>query len=213
MPQQIETPKPKIRNLFEGRSFVAKISDAIRAPEPATFSAFPQGVHFSGQDDGEQIVLILRVHPIMLVKHFLEVIFILAIGLIIWFYSEQIFSGFEYQKMLASVLLIASGMLAVTVAFDSFIKWFYSVSIITTQRITRVTFDRISAHAVAETQLERVEDIRSDAPGFWSTFFDYGNIYIQTAGEEPEFLLKAIPRVRDVHDTIFDLLELKQPSH
>jgi hypothetical protein len=44
----------------------------------------------------------------------------------------------------------------------------------------------------------------------FSSIFDYGDVYIQTAGEKPEFEFKGVPRPRDIQDTLFDLMEMKQ---
>jgi hypothetical protein len=43
-----------------------------------------------------------------------------------------------------------------------------------------------------------------------ASIFDYGNLYVQTAGAKNEFDFCNIPRPRDVQDTILDLRELRR---
>jgi hypothetical protein len=101
-------------------------------------------------------------------------------------------------------------MLIGTFIIVTFFKWFFNVNIITTERIVDIDFDKIFYHNVAETQLERVEDVSHRPGGVWASFFDFGTVYVQTAGEQREFEFKDVPRPRDIQDTILDLLELKQ---
>ncbi|MBD3328984.1 hypothetical protein GF357_00615 [Candidatus Dojkabacteria bacterium] len=194
---------------YSKKSFIAKISDSTNRREPATFSAFPRGIGFSGQDVGEEIVLVLRRHPITLFTYFTTAFTILVVGVLAYVLAPEFFL-IENIELLSITILLGTIILVSSVIFDTFVKWFYEVSIITTQRIVNVSFDTVAFHNVAEAQLEKVEDVYHEAPGLWSTVFDYGDVFIQTASAQPEFKLAAVPRPRDVQDTIFDLLELKQ---
>ena len=73
-----------------------------------------------------------------------------------------------------------------------------------------IDFNGVVNHRVSETQLERIEDVSHSPVGVWATIFDFGNVFIQTAGEQREFQFENVPRPRDVQDTILDLLEEKQ---
>lgn len=84
------------------------------------------------------------------------------------------------------------------------------MSIITDQRIVDVDFSNVLFHRFSEAQLEQIEDVTHTVAGIWGSIFDYGTVYIQTAGSKPEFEFINIPRPRDVQDTLLDLLEMKQ---
>jgi hypothetical protein len=84
------------------------------------------------------------------------------------------------------------------------------VNIITSDRIVDVDFSNILFHRFSEAQLENIEDVTHSPVGVFSSIFDYGDVYIQTAGENPEFEFKGVPRPRDIQDTLFDLMEMKQ---
>ena len=92
----------------------------------------------------------------------------------------------------------------------AFFKWFYSVNIITTQRIIDVDFINAFQHRFSEAQLEKIEDISHEHVGFLGSLFDVGTVYIQTAASNAEFEFQNIPRPRDIQDTLNDLLEMKQ---
>lgn len=193
------------------KSYLARIKDATDSRPLASFSAFPRKVSFDSQDRGEHIVLLVRQHPAVLIPSILKVlgVFIvpfLVVPLIGGSDIEFTFSDFSFSMG----LIVLWVMLMITISVTDFLKWFFSVNIITNERIVDIDFNHFLYHKVSETQLERVEDVSHSPLGVWATLFDYGTVYIQTAGESREFEFNNVPRPRDVQDTLLDLLELKQ---
>jgi len=41
--------------------------------------------------------------------------------------------------------------------------------------------------------LVRIQDIKAKKAGLLQTFFDYGDIFVQTAGELPNFEIESVP--------------------
>jgi hypothetical protein len=191
------------------KSFLAKISDAKQAPPLAAFAAFPLEVNFEGQDKDEEIVLFVRKHPAVFIPTVFTILAMLLapvlVLLVVGYTGANLPPlGFDLGILILWIMLIGTFIIV------TFFKWFFNVNIITTERIVDIDFDKIFYHNVAETQLERVEDVSHRPVGVWASFFDFGTVYVQTAGEQREFEFKDVPRPRDIQDTILDLLELKQ---
>ncbi len=55
---------------------------------------------------------------------------------------------------------------------------------------------------VAELGLARIQDISTKLQGTMATFFNFGNLDIQTAGTEPKFRFEQIPNPAKVKDVI-----------
>lgn len=51
-------------------------------------------------------------------------------------------------------------------------------------------------------RLDRIQDITVLTPGILSTFFHFGNIYVQTAGAEREFVMRGIRDAKHVREVI-----------
>jgi membrane protein YdbS with pleckstrin-like domain len=193
------------------KSFLAKIADATEVPPLASFAAFPREVNFEGQDEGEEIILFIRQHPAILIPKIFVVIamiifpilFVSLIG-----YSDTNFILGDFFLSVGVIILWI--MIVNTYVLVNFFKWFFNVNIITTERIVDIDFTKVFFHTVSETQLERVEDVSHQPVGVWAAFFDFGTVYVQTAGQKREFEFVNVPRPRDIQDTILDLLELKQ---
>lgn len=201
------TKIPKKFGKFK-KSFVDTLSKVSNTSRFSAFCAFPVGVSFNGQDDKEHIIVLMRKHLAAYIPQFLLIIFLLFTPSVFGSILNELVGKGNISLMLGITLFC--GLMVLTVAIDTFFKWYYSVNIITDERIIDVDFVNILFHRYSEAQLERIEDVTHQPAGILSTIFDYGNVYIQTAGTKPEFIFDNVPRARDVQDTLLDLLELKQ---
>lgn len=191
------------------KTFIEKITKDLAGGHFSSFSAFPKGTTFNGQDDKEDIVILIRKHPAVYIPQFLGFLLLMFSPLIFYSVLNVLGNGkISMALWLGTSLFFV--LLAITLLVDTFFKWYYSVNIITDERIIDVDFSNILYHKFSEAQLERIEDVSHKPTGIFSSIFDYGTVYIQTAGTKPEFEFDSIPRPRDVQDTLLDLLELKQ---
>lgn len=184
------------------RSFIQKLSD--ENTDRGILRVFPKDVSFHGQDTDEDIVLVVRSHWITWIPGFFFSLCILIAPFLIIALFKDLSVSFSAGLVIMGIVLSTTGV------FNTMYKWFYSVNIITTQRIIDVDFVNAFMHKFSEAQLEKIEDISHEHIGFVGSIFDVGNVYIQTAGSKAEFEFDNIPRPRDVQDTLNDLLEMKQ---
>jgi len=155
----------------------------------ATFADFPQGVAFEGQEKGEKIILLLRAHLITLVPRVFTIIFLLILP----FFAPFILglSGIDLAGFLsaAQTFLIVVFWYLFTFGFAlyRFIFWYFNVYLLTNERVVDFDFKGLLHKETAYAKLNQVQDVSPKMIGFFGTFFHYGNIYIQTAAERPEF--------------------------
>jgi hypothetical protein len=184
------------------KSFLDTLSN--ESTDKGILRVFPKDISFYGQEKGEDIVLVIRAHWITWVPHIL-----VSIGLIIIpFLLFLVFNELSISMIIG--MIIMGIVVAVTNVLNTFFRWFYSVNIVTTQRIIDVDFVNAFQHKFSEAQLEKIEDISHEHVGVIGSVFDVGTVYIQTAAAQAEFEFQNIPRPRDVQDTLNDLLEMKQ---
>jgi len=189
------------------KSFLQRLHDGYDPKNFGTFCTFPINYTFNGQDKGENIVLLLRRHPVSFIKQYFVLVLLLLSPIFVlstFRYIEGIGFGMTLGVCLFMILL------SISFSVDLFFKWYYSVNIITDQRIVDVDFDNILYHRFSDAQLEKIEDVTHVPAGVFSSIFDYGNVFIQTAAAKKEFDFYEVPRARDVQDTLSDLLEMKQ---
>lgn len=184
------------------KSFIDNLSN--ESSDRGILRVFPKDVSFHGQDKGEDIILVVRAHWIVLIPQLLISFILVLSPFLLTFLFEEMGATFIIGVIMMGILLSVANVL------NTFFKWFYSVNIVTTQRIIDVDFINAFQHRFSEAQLEKIEDISHEHIGFIGSFFDVGTVYIQTAASKAEFEFQNIPRPRDIQDTLNDLLEMKQ---
>lgn len=137
-----------------------------------TKSRKDQQLDFDGQRDGEQLLFVFRRHVIAMRKGFylLLIPFVLsAIPPLIW------------QSNLELFLLPIGGLLLGLVLFlYHFIMWYFTIYIVTDQRIRQITQHGFFGKDVVELRLSKIQNISYNIPGLSGEMFGYGTIVIQT---------------------------------
>lgn len=178
----------------------------------AMFAFQPTGVTFEGQEAGEKILLLLRPHIITLVLPTFATIFLILVPVLI-------FPVLSLINVDIGDLLIPSQLFLVTVfwylfvfgyAFYRFIFWYFNVYLLTNERIVDFDFRGILHKEISYAKLGQIEDISPKMIGFFGTFFNYGNVYIQTAGEKPEFEFDKVAKPDDVAQDISEQVRLEE---
>ena len=184
--------------------------------EPAKtnpFSAFmfmPDGISFENQEADETVVLFLRKHFITNLPWIIVTIVLILIPL--FFFPFIIINNLIPQFPHSFFNLISPVWYLFTSSYllVNFLIWYFTVSIVTTERILDIDFLNILQKKVAETRLTRVEDVTQKTGGFFQAFFDYGDVYVQTAGREPYFLFQSVPKPQQVVRIVNQLLEREE---
>lgn len=189
-------------------SFMKIMDSSPRKFGMGSFGAFPNDVTFASQDNDEDIILVVRQSPFIFIPQYLAIIFVLLSPLVFFGTLNALNLGSQSVFALGLSGAIVSFLVSVAIGFDTFAKWFYSVNLITSTRIVDVDFIDVMHHRFSETRLGNVEDVTHSVAGLFGSMFDYGNVYVQTAGAKPEFEFDNVPRPRDVQDTLLDVLDM-----
>ncbi len=166
--------------------------------------------YFPGQSPEEQVALFIRRHwvaflPWLLFSPVLFTIFT-VVALIMWFSPPDIL-GFAPQTIRAFVAILG-GTFYLSLMFSllrSWMSFYLDVTIVTERRLVDIEQEGIFSRRIAEQSLLRVQDVSARQQGFLQHLLNYGNLYIETAGEQPNFELHNIPRPNDIAKTILDL--------
>lgn len=158
-------------------------------------------VRFETQGVNEQVILILRAHPITQLQWVINT-FIIIILLVVLNY---IFPSFFSLRQIIYINIFGVAFILSYIWFN-FLSWFFNVGIITSERIIDVDFHNVIYKEVTATKLDKVEDVTSKTGGYFQSFFDYGNVFIQTAGTEANIEFMNVPKPSDVSRVIHDLI-------
>jgi len=67
---------------------------------------------------------------------------------------------------------------------QNFVLWFYNVYIVTNERLVDVDFFGLMYKNINVTQIEKLQDVNYSQRGIFSSFFNYGDVVVQTSSEQ-----------------------------
>lgn len=127
---------------------------------------------FDGQRDGEELLFVFRRHMIAMRKGFYLLLIPFAVSSIpplIW------------QNNLELFLLPIAGLVVGLLLFSyHFLMWYFTVYIVTDQRIRQITQHGFFGKDVVELRLSKIQNISYNVPGLSGELFGFGTIVIQT---------------------------------
>ncbi|KKU31185.1 MAG: hypothetical protein UX44_C0007G0009 [candidate division WWE3 bacterium GW2011_GWA1_46_21] len=173
-----------------------------------SFWRYPKNTWFDGEDHGEEILLVLRRHLITN----LDWIFVAILLILTPFFANAIlvFLNADTHAVFAPpfvfIFMLFWFLFTFGFVFENFINWFFNVYIVTNKRIVDMDFHGILFRNISEATLANVEDVTHTVSGTLQVVFNYGDVIVQTAGEQREFDFESVPSPARVQDIISDLV-------
>lgn len=145
-----------------------------------SFIVTPPKTTFESQDDDEKIMVLGRRHFITNLKWLTLACFA--------FFVPMFWGEFPMIKALnvntSFVLSVVWYCALLFYVIQSFMLWFYNVYIVSNERVVDVDFFGLLYKNINVTQIGRVEDVNYSQRGIFSSFFNYGDVVIQTSSEQ-----------------------------
>lgn len=183
------------------------MTDKKDFPAPAIAYRFP------GQRDNEEIKFILRRHTITLLPLLLVFFFFTFLPLAFYSlfvpYDVPLLAQKPYSDIYFLMTTVYYGFLWI-IAFIEWLDYYLDIWIVTDQRILDIEQNNLFHRIASEIDLKRVQDISSTVNGLLQTFFQYGDVKVQTASEENNINLKQIPHPVTVRREIMELCKAAQ---
>lgn len=162
----------------------------------------PLKTKFEAQDSHEEIILLIRAHLITNLWWVLTAALMTLVPLI--FPSLPAISRLPGNYLFILTLLWYAIIL--TFIFEKFLMWFFSVNIVTDERIIDVDFYGLLFKHVSVCAINRIEDVNYYQKGVASSIFNFGDVLIQTAAEITEFVFDKVPNPEQVVKIISELI-------
>lgn len=171
------------------------------APHPTLYRDYT----FPGRNKGERILLVLRRHWFVLVPVGLLFAFLLIFPLIIRFLLPPgLLAGLQSSVWSGVITLVLSAyyLFLWLFFFTILVDYYLDVWIVTNERVVSILQEALFLRVIAEQSIVRVQDVTSDVRGIFPTFLNFGNVFIQTAGERERFVFLQIPNPDHVKKVI-----------
>ena len=127
---------------------------------------------FDGQRPDEKLLFVFRRHMIAMRKGFYLLVIpmvVTALPVLIW-----------QQVMWLYYVFLAGFGIGLILFLYRFILWYFTIYIVTDQRIRQITQKGFFGKDVIELRLSKIQNISYNIPGFSGEVFKFGTIVLQT---------------------------------
>lgn len=209
MPVLFESPQAKDHHAPpDAHEKQKSVSSPLGKEEMHNGGAFiknPRHIHFATQAKNEFVILFLRKHPITQIPWILSALIIAVLPIFLIPLIENLFM-LTIPLNYTTILIAFWYLVTFSFMYVNFILWYYNVNLVTNERVVDIDFVYLLVQEVAATRITQIEDVTYRRVGVISTLFDYGNVYVQTAGAESNIEFLSIPRPKQVAQTLINLL-------
>lgn len=170
----------------------------------------PLRFYLPNRQKGEKIILLLRRHYFIILVKIIFWTIVAVLPLIFYLIFGDILASLFTDELFYPLVILFTSVFYLYIwlfVFFSFVDYYLDAWIVTNKRIVNIEQRGLFARVISEQRLYRVQDITSELKGLFPTFLNFGNVYIQTAGEEGRFVFKQIPNPYQVVKKITLLVE------
>jgi membrane protein YdbS with pleckstrin-like domain len=158
----------------------------------------------------EKIIFQMRSHWITFFGELVLVIILAVLPIAVGIFFSLIWPSLLVGDISRPLLILAASAYYLMIwAFliTKFISYYLDVYLVTTYRVLDVQQNGLFSRTVAELDLARVQDVTSEVKGLLHTIMNFGNVYIQTAGEQEHFDFEDVHRPDEVRKQLLELVE------
>lgn len=147
---------------------------------------------FDGQRAGEEVLFVFRRHIIAMRRGFY--------GLLIPFALGSIPSLIAPNTLWFLWLSLGGFVLGLVLFFYHWIGWYYSIFIVTNQRIQQTSQSGVFGKSVIDLSLSKIQNISYNIPGFTGEAFGFGTIVLQTY--VGDMIIEKVHKPSDIYNKI-----------
>ncbi len=156
----------------------------------------------------EKVLLIQRRHWFTVFVEFLWIalLAILVPLVVFWLQISSEILPVLFDEWMIVLLLVMYYQLILIISFTFLADYYLDIWVVTDQRLIRIELRGFFNRLVTTMNLNRIQDVKVSTKGFFATLFTYGDIKIQTAGTEAEFVFFHTPKPQETKNLIYKAL-------
>jgi uncharacterized membrane protein YdbT with pleckstrin-like domain len=169
----------------------------------------PNHKYFATQKEDEKVLLITRRHWIVYVPSaFIGALVIISC---IVFYSQMDRIPLAASsELVAAIMTVFLSILMLFTALFVYVLWivnYLNLQVVTNQNLVDVDQLGLFSRKISELTIEDIQDVSATQHGILQSFLHYGDIIVQTAGENMNFTFEKIKNPYDIAKKIMEIKE------
>ncbi len=130
--------------------------------------------YFADQFDDEDVVFVFRKHPIVMRKGLIIGLFGPLLGVI----PAAVHPAYGMGVFIDG--LVVGALVGLIIFFPSWIGWYFSVFIVTTQRFLQIRQKGLFSRSVSDLGLQQIQSVSYEVSGIQATLLGFGTITMRT---------------------------------
>lgn len=170
---------------------------------------------FAEKNDHETVLAVVHRHWWNILSQYFPLIGMLAIIFGGFFLSPLLLPEMTNSAVFTPIAAFLETLLLVFLWVFAFIIWidyYFDVWIITDERIINTEQKGLFVRQTSELDFTKVQDVTSNVTGILPTFLNFGDVFIQTAGEVERFQFRQVPDPVAIKDLIMRQTEKDEDS-
>jgi PH (Pleckstrin Homology) domain-containing protein len=144
-------------------------------------------------DPGENIIRVVHRSFIDLVAPVVMSLFLILVAIALAYLEGRNPATVPFPELLVLILVILMSIIGGLILLIGIYTYRRNVLIFTNFHLVEVEQPSLFSRQVSQLTYARVQDVSGQRVGFWATIFDYGNVQIQSAGEQEKFIFRRAP--------------------
>lgn len=169
---------------------------------------------------GERVVFYLRRHWIVFARQVAQYSLLAVAPVVLWYFTPTYLPTL-WEFMWNGALMEAVVRMGASVYYlglwvffcNAWTDYYLDVWLVTNERVMSLEQRGLFNRRVSELRLSRVQDVAAHVKGFIHTTLDFGEVHIQTAGEEPNFVFHQVSHPDEVAQKVLHLADDWRHSH
>lgn len=166
-------------------------------------------LHFPEQRANEHVVLMLRRHWTILARDTVQLVLMLFVPPILLAFGF-FFTDYSIEINSVAYVLLITGLsiyylFTFVTYFHDFVDYHLDVWIVTDQRIISIEQTGLFNRVISELNITKLQDVTSEIKGKVQTLLDYGQVYVQTAGQQERFVFEQVSHPAEVAKVVLQL--------
>ncbi len=155
--------------------------------------------YFEGQHDDEDVRYVFRHHPVVMRKGLILASFGPLAGVIPAALKPDLGMGWFFGGLAIGLLV------GIILMIPSWVRWYFSVYIVTDQRFIQVKQSGFFRRSVVDLGLDKIQSVTYEIAGVQETLLGFGTILIQTI--VGNLAIEQVHHPAEVHEKIIKIIK------
>lgn len=158
--------------------------------------------------ENDKIIVQTRRHIVSSLNIILMLLFMIFLPLVLLSFLRINVPAIGSSILMNFIVIVGSVyyLIVAIFAFTAWINYYYNLLIVTNNEVIDVDQNGIFDRRVTELSILRVQDVSARVKGFFPTFFNYGDVVAESAGENSQtYVIDCVPNPVFIANKIMEL--------